>query len=339
MQIIFAGKSHPADYPSKELLHRVYSVATDPQFQGRIALAEDYDMDLSHYLVQGADIWLNNPRRLQEACGTSGMKASLNGALNLSIRDGWWYEGYNGSNGWAIGEEPGKIAGEQDQDDAESLYRLLEQQIVPLFYDRDTSDVPHRWMRLVKEAIHSVMPAFCGRRMVKEYIEQMYRPAYQSVQLMNAMSVTTETADVTWEHRAIREHMNFLSNSLSSLARESSQGAAESTSIKDPITLYRWSLYDFREAIRRHIDLDERIFGLLLGSTAVKEIMGEHETIQKQLDLAIALAENAIYNKLRPAEQGQYASDIGEAVKKICESIGAHIAKEDLLLKQMPKNS
>ncbi len=181
IQIIFAGKSHPVDYPSKGLLHQVYCMATDPGFQGRIAFAEDYDMDLSHYLVQGADIWLNTPRRLQEACGTSGMKASINGAINLSIRDGWWYEGYNSANGWAIGDDSVVPQNEQDKSDAESIYHLLEEEIVPFFYERDTRDVPSGWIRVVKEAIRSVMPAFCARRMVREYSERMYRPAFQSV--------------------------------------------------------------------------------------------------------------------------------------------------------------
>ncbi len=314
-------------------------MATDPAFQGRIAFAEDYDMDLAHYLVQGADIWLNTPRRLQEACGTSGMKASLNGVLNLSIRDGWWYEGYNGLNGWAIGERSVELAGEQDKDDAEYIYHLLEHEIVPLFYDRDTSDVPRGWIRVVKEAIRSVMPAFCARRMVKEYIEQMYRPAFRSVQSKKAMPVTSKTSDLTSEHKAIREHMKFLTNSLSSLATKSSQRTSQSTQLKDQITLYRWSLYDFREAIRRHIDLDERIFEMLLSSTSVKDIMGEHETIQKQVDNAISLAENAVYNKSHREELNKCASDIKEAVNRICESIETHTAKEDRLLKQVPKGS
>ncbi len=182
VQIIFAGKSHPADSPSKSLLRQVYSLASDREFQGRIAFVEDYDMHLAKYLVQGADVWLNTPRRLQEACGTSGMKASINGVVNLSIRDGWWHEGYNGVNGWAIGNGPGVPPSEQDKSDADSIYRLLEEEIVPLFYDRDTRDVPCGWMRVVKEAIRSVMPAFCARRMVREYTERMYRPAFQSVQ-------------------------------------------------------------------------------------------------------------------------------------------------------------
>jgi starch phosphorylase len=178
VQVIFAGKSHPADLPSKQLLHDVYVLATDRKFQGRIAFVEDYDIHMAHYLVQGVDVWLNTPRRLQEACGTSGMKAAVNGVLHLSVRDGWWYEGYNGTNGWAIGDEVEAYdPKEEDKSDAEALYRLLEEEIVPLYYQRDRNGVPHGWVHMVKEAISSIVPRFCTRRVLKEYVEQMYIPA------------------------------------------------------------------------------------------------------------------------------------------------------------------
>jgi len=182
VQIVFSGKSHPADYQSKYLLQQIYNLATDQQFQGRIAFVEDYDMHMAHYLVQGVDVWLSTPRRLNEACGTSGMKASLNGVPNLSVRDGWWYEGYNGANGWAIGNGPGAYSPEEeDKADAEALYRLLEKKIVPLYYNRDRDGVPHGWIRVVKEAIRSVTPNFCARRMLKEYTNQIYLPATLSL--------------------------------------------------------------------------------------------------------------------------------------------------------------
>jgi starch phosphorylase len=148
------------------------------EFQGRIAFVEDYDMHMARYLVHGVDLWLNTPRRLQEACGTSGMKASINGVLHLSVRDGWWYEGYNGANGWAIGDGL-DLPNPEDEDkaDAEALYHLLEEEIVPLYYERDRNGVPHGWLRMVKEAIGSIVPVFSARRMLKEYIERMYIPA------------------------------------------------------------------------------------------------------------------------------------------------------------------
>ena len=178
VQIIFTGKSHPADIPSKNLVQQVYHLALDREFQGRIAFVENYDMHLSRYLVQGTDVWLNTPRRLQEACGTSGMKASLNGVLHLSVPDGWWHEGYNGSNGWVIGSDsPAPNSEEEDKADAEALYRLLEKEIVPLYYTQDRGGVPHGWVRMMKEAIRSLVPIFCTRRMLKEYTERIYLPA------------------------------------------------------------------------------------------------------------------------------------------------------------------
>lgn len=181
VQIIFVGKSHPADFPSKLLLQKVYRLATQREFKGRIVFVEDYDVHMARYLVQGSDVWLNTPRRLQEACGTSGMKAAVNGIPNLSVRDGWWHEAYNGVNGWAIGPDY-KAAGsdEEDRVDAESLYELLEKEIVPLYYDQDRDGVPHQWIRYMKGVISSVVPVFCARRMVKEYITRMYLPALES---------------------------------------------------------------------------------------------------------------------------------------------------------------
>jgi starch phosphorylase len=178
VQIIFAGKSHPADLPSKQLLHDVYTLATDLAFQGRIAFVEDYDIHMAHYLVQGVDVWLNTPRRHYEACGTSGMKAAVNGVLHLSVRDGWWHEGYDGTNGWSINDEiEASEPALEDKSDAEALYRLLEEKIVPLYYQRDRDGVPHGWVHMIKGAIRSIAPRFSARRMLKEYIEQMYIPA------------------------------------------------------------------------------------------------------------------------------------------------------------------
>jgi starch phosphorylase len=180
VQIIFAGKSHPADLASKHLVQRVFNLAADRDFRGRIAFVEDYDMHLAHFLVQGVDVWLNNPRRLLEACGTSGMKASINGVLHLSVRDGWWDEGYNGSNGWAIGPSLKPAAWEEeDRLDADAIYTILERDIVPMFYTRDEKGVPVHWVRMAKEAIRSVMPDFCARRMKKEYCERVLGPAAQ----------------------------------------------------------------------------------------------------------------------------------------------------------------
>jgi len=179
VQLIFAGKSHPADDIGKHNMQRVYKRALDPLFGGRVAFVDDYDLHVAHFLVQGCDVWLNNPRKPMEASGTSGMKAALNGVPHLSIGDGWWAEGYDGSNGWTI---DGGASGDDaavDAADAAALYRLLEEEIVPAYYERDASGVPHRWMAVVKQAIRTVAPRFSARRMVKEYVERMYAPAIE----------------------------------------------------------------------------------------------------------------------------------------------------------------
>jgi starch phosphorylase len=180
VQIIFAGKSHPHDDIGKHTLQRVYRRALDPQFGGRVAFVDDYDLHVAHFLVQGCDVWLNNPLKPLEASGTSGMKAAMNGVPHLSIGDGWWAEGFTGANGWVIdGGGPVDNPEAVDAADADALYRLLEEEVVPAFYDRDRSNVPHRWIATVKEAIRTVSPQFSARRMVKEYATRMYAPALE----------------------------------------------------------------------------------------------------------------------------------------------------------------
>jgi len=184
VQIIFAGKSHPADEPGKMLIQEVYRIVKKAENGGRLVFLEDYDMNLARYLLQGVDVWLNTPRRPHEASGTSGMKAAMNGVLNFSVLDGWWREGYNGKNGWAIGgdveyENPNQ----QDEEDAISLYEILENQIIPLYYKKRSSDgLPGEWIAMMKESIRTLSPQFSMRRMVKEYVEQLYVQALQSEQ-------------------------------------------------------------------------------------------------------------------------------------------------------------
>ena len=177
VQIVFAGKSHPADDVGKHHLQRIYRHAADPVFAGRIAFVEDYDLHVAHFLVQGCDVWLNNPRKPMEASGTSGIKASINGVPHMSIGDGWWAEGYDGHNGWVIEGNGEGDEGAVDDADADALYRLLETEVVPTFYDRGRDNVPHRWLQVVRQAIRSVAPRFSARRMVKEYVDRMYAPA------------------------------------------------------------------------------------------------------------------------------------------------------------------
>jgi starch phosphorylase len=182
VQIVFSGKAHPADEPAKHHLQRVFKHALDPKFGGRLAFIEDYDMHVAHYLVQGCDVWLNNPRKPLEASGTSGMKAALNGVPHLSIGDGWWAEGFNGRNGWLIeGQANPDDQGAMDAADAHALYDLLENEVVPSFYDRDGRGLPRRWIALVKETMRSNVPRFSTRRMVKQYVTEMYGPAGRTV--------------------------------------------------------------------------------------------------------------------------------------------------------------
>jgi starch phosphorylase len=180
VQIVFAGKAHPADETGKHHLQRVYRRAIDPMFGGRVAFVDDYDLHVAHFLVQGCDVWLNNPRKPLEASGTSGMKASINGVPHMSIGDGWWAEGYAGDNGWLIdGRAPHTDYDAADAADAEALYQLLEREVVPAFYERDPHGIPRRWLSYVRRAIATVAPRFSARRMVKEYAEGMYLPSME----------------------------------------------------------------------------------------------------------------------------------------------------------------
>ena len=183
VQIVFAGKAHPADGGGKQFIQDVYQYAQDPEFGGRIAFLEDYDLHMARFLVQGVDVWLNNPRRPNEASGTSGMKAAMNGVPNLSILDGWWPEAYHpagdgrAASGWAFGDVQYEDWETQDEIDSQALYRLLEEQVVPLYYDRDANGIPRAWVKVMKEAMRTSIAAFSMRRMIKEYVEQMYLPA------------------------------------------------------------------------------------------------------------------------------------------------------------------
>ena len=178
VQIIFAGKAHPADEPGKQLIQQIYRTVKKAETSGRMVFLEDYDMNIARYLVQGVDVWLNTPRRPMEASGTSGMKASLNGVLNFSVLDGWWREAYNGKNGWAIGEDKEPNESEvQDEADALSLYSTLENEIIPLYYDRNGEQLPMDWIEHIKNNLRTITPQFSTRRMVKEYVERLYIPA------------------------------------------------------------------------------------------------------------------------------------------------------------------
>ena len=178
VQIVFAGKAHPADRPGQRVIQEIFQRSRSPQLRGRVFILEDYNMRVARFLVQGVDVWLNNPRRPLEASGTSGMKAAQNGVPNVSVLDGWWDEGYEGDNGWAIGTreiDPDEAA--QDWRDAQDLYRILEEEIVPTYYQRDADGLPKGWLKVMRRAMASALWRFSSTRMLREYTEALYLPA------------------------------------------------------------------------------------------------------------------------------------------------------------------
>ena len=178
IQFVFAGKSHPHDGPGKAMLREIAQLARDPRFAGKLVFVEDYDINVGRHLVQGVDVWINNPRRPLEACGTSGQKIVLNGGLNLSILDGWWAEAYDGVNGFAIGMgETHTSADVHDARDGESLLAVLRDVVVPLYYNRDRDGLPREWIARVKRAIRTLGWRFSADRMVKDYLLKTYIPA------------------------------------------------------------------------------------------------------------------------------------------------------------------
>ena len=178
VQIVFAGKAHPADRPGQRVIQDIFALSRRARLAGRVYVLEDYDIRIARYLVQGADVWLNTPRRPLEASGTSGMKAAMNGAVNASVLDGWWDEGFVGDNGWAIGgRETAADEGAQDWADAQDLYRLLEEEIVPAYYERGADGLPSRWIAQMRRSVASTMWRFSTTRMLEDYTEQLYLPA------------------------------------------------------------------------------------------------------------------------------------------------------------------
>jgi starch phosphorylase len=201
VQFVFAGKAHPADDLGKEMIREIVAFATANEVRHRFVFLDDYDIAVARTLYQGADVWLNNPRRPQEACGTSGEKAALNGALNCSIRDGWWDEMYDGENGWAISSAEGlEDLAKRDQLEADSLFALLEDEIVPAFYDRQ-GPVPRRWVRRVKHSLATLGPQVSASRMVKDYVQELYEPTADRADALNAAGRMRARELASWKAR------------------------------------------------------------------------------------------------------------------------------------------
>jgi starch phosphorylase len=178
VQFVFAGKAHPKDEEGKGLIRQLFKFATNPAVRDKIVFLEDYDMHLARHLLQGADVWLNTPRRPYEACGTSGMKSAINGGINISVLDGWWCEGYTEERGWRIGNgEEYEDYGYQDAVESQALYNVLENEVIPCFYDRKNGSLPHCWLKKMKASMKMAMQSFCSLRMVSEYEQRFYIPA------------------------------------------------------------------------------------------------------------------------------------------------------------------
>jgi len=205
IQIIVAGKAHPADLEGKQMIQAWINLAQQPRYRRRVVFLEDYDIALAQELVQGVDVWINTPRRPWEACGTSGMKVLVNGGLNCSILDGWWDEAYDANGGWSIGDGRGGEAQDVDERDARSLYDALEQKIIPEFYDRDTDGLPRAWLARVRRSMSALTSVFSSARMMREYIEKAYLPLAEAyrVRTANTCALAKDMrvwSDALWRH-------------------------------------------------------------------------------------------------------------------------------------------
>jgi starch phosphorylase len=202
LQLVFAGKAHPADDAGKALIQQLYQFAAQPAIRHRLVFIDDYDIAIARALCQGSDVWLNTPRRPQEASGTSGMKAALNGGLNCSILDGWWEEWFDGTNGWAISSiDTEADLGRRDQLEANSLFDLLERQIVPLFYQRTEGPVPRRWVERIKNNLQSLGPKVTASRMVRDYTTRLYEPAAAGADRLAKERYAPARALAAWKRR------------------------------------------------------------------------------------------------------------------------------------------
>lgn len=230
VQIIFSGKAHPADEPGKALIQQIYQLSNHPDYAGKIVFIENYDMNIARHLVSGVDVWLNNPRRPHEASGTSGQKAAMSGIPNFSILDGWWVEGYDGENGWVIGEaREYKDEATQDEADALSLYQTLEQEIIPLFYQRDEASIPAGWVAKMKAAIRSCAPQFSMQRMVKDYTTQYYLPAAANSERFAADHFSLARELAGWKREVLQRWPNVHLEAL--------LAGATQTNVGEPVTI------------------------------------------------------------------------------------------------------
>jgi starch phosphorylase len=211
VQIVIAGKAHPRDFPGKALIREIVQYSRDPELAGRVVFVEDYGIDVAAELVQGVDLWLNTPRRGEEACGTSGMKAGINGVLNMSVLDGWFDEAAENSGGWAIGDrEP--YSPERDDAHAAGIYSMLEDEIVPMYYQSREQGVPTKWMLRVRQSLRYVSAHFNSQRMIQEYNSELYEPAHRAFDAMAADGFAAPREHVRWSRNVTQRwpEVNFV---------------------------------------------------------------------------------------------------------------------------------
>ncbi|HRS19722.1 MAG TPA: alpha-glucan family phosphorylase, partial [Bacteroidales bacterium] len=210
VQFIFAGKAHPNDKPGQDIIKEIVRISKMPEFLGKVIFLENYDMNLAKQLVQGVDIWLNTPTRPLEASGTSGMKAVMNGAMNFSVLDGWWCEGYKEGAGWALPEKRTYDDQEfQNRLDAETIYSILENEIVPLYYNRGMNNIPHGWIQYMKKCIAEIAPEFTTKRMIDDYHERFYSKLAERIELVRKDDYKVAEEIVQWKKK-IAEHWDSL---------------------------------------------------------------------------------------------------------------------------------
>ena len=217
VQIIFAGKAHPADKEGQDLIKYIHEISMKPQFKGKIFILENYNIAMSRYLISGVDVWLNNPRRPMEASGTSGQKASLNGVINFSVLDGWWLEGYNSKNGWMIGENQEYADYEsQDRVDSQSIYDILENKIIPIYYEKNEDGISEKWLQYMKESIISTGGNFSTSRMLTDYTNKLYMPLcnlyhnyYTDLEKVAQFNSWKESLKSSWEQIEITQENNL----------------------------------------------------------------------------------------------------------------------------------
>jgi starch phosphorylase len=275
VQIVIAGKSHPADDGGKQLIAQLVKFADDAGVRHRIAFLPDYDIAMARYLYWGVDVWLNNPLRPLEACGTSGMKAALNGALNLSIRDGWWDEWYDGENGWAIPSADGVIDPDRRDDlEANALYELIESSVAPRFYDRDSAGVPTHWVQMVRHTLRTLGPKVVATRMVRDYVKTLYAPAAMSAARMARDDFAAARALAGWRSQVLAAWPHVAVPYVDSQLPGDPELGSTMT-LRAEVTLAGLSPNDLTvEAVYGAVDIDDR---LVNPSTVTLTLADEHD--------------------------------------------------------------